>query len=103
MPGCHRTWVGYYTFVPQESAKKQKVGAAPVDSLCPLASSGGSVYEGYDAMLNQTDIGNNNNKFYIIQLLKVSAKKEVYVVWNRWGRVGVPGQSKAVLFDDVEK
>ena len=51
----------------QESAKKQKVGKAPVDSLCPQAQNG-AVHEDYDAMLNQTDIGNNNNKFYVIQV-----------------------------------
>ena len=28
------------------------------------------VYSDYDCMLNQTNIGDNNNKFYIIQLLQ---------------------------------
>ena len=30
----------------------------------------GDVVEDWDCMLNQTNIGHNNNKFYIIQLLK---------------------------------
>lgn len=56
----------------------------------------------YDAMLNQADVKNNNNKFYIIQVLCQSGVGP-FVVWNRWGRVGVPGQSKAVIFDDLKK
>ena len=43
-------------------------------------------------MLNQTNIGNNNNKFYVIQLLESDAGKQ-YWVWNRWGRVGKDGQN----------
>ncbi|KAI8620371.1 poly polymerase catalytic domain-containing protein [Chytriomyces sp. MP71] len=46
----------------------------------------------YDALLNQTDITNNNNKFYIIQVLKQD-NAEKYVAWNRWGRVGNNGTS----------
>ncbi|ELK25071.1 Poly [ADP-ribose] polymerase 3 [Myotis davidii] len=49
------------------------------------------VHEDYDCTLNQTNIGNNNNKFYIIQLLEVSGG---FACWNRWGRVGEVGQSK---------
>ena len=45
--------------------------------------SGAEVHEDYDCMLNQTNIGNNNNKFYIIQVLNVGQ----YYAWNRWGRV----------------
>jgi poly [ADP-ribose] polymerase 2/3/4 len=36
-----------------------------------------------DAMLNQTNIGNNNNKFYIIQLLQSDSGNK-FVVWNRY-------------------
>ncbi|KLJ05624.1 hypothetical protein EMPG_09333 [Blastomyces silverae] len=45
----------------------------------------------YDAALNQTNSSNNNNKFYLIQLLvdKTSGK---CTVWMRWGRVGEFGQ-----------
>ncbi|KAJ8259792.1 hypothetical protein GJAV_G00173510 [Gymnothorax javanicus] len=49
------------------------------------------VFEDYDCMLNQTNIGHNNNKFYIIQVLK-SGKS--YYCWTRWGRVGEVGQNK---------
>ncbi|KAJ9171804.1 hypothetical protein P3X46_015118 [Hevea brasiliensis] len=47
----------------------------------------------YDAMLNQTNVGNNNNKFYVIQLLE-SDDGGGFIVYNRWGRVGVRGQDK---------
>ncbi|KAI8917773.1 poly polymerase catalytic domain-containing protein [Powellomyces hirtus] len=42
-------------------------------------------------MLNQTEIKNNNNKFYVIQVLK-SDTSDVYYAWTRWGRVGAKGQ-----------
>ncbi|KAI0547680.1 poly polymerase catalytic domain-containing protein [Xylaria curta] len=48
----------------------------------------------YDASLNQTNAGNNNNKFYRIQLLRSAAGD--YRTWTRWGRVGEYGQSKAI-------
>ncbi|OWM78083.1 hypothetical protein CDL15_Pgr018652 [Punica granatum] len=52
----------------------------------------------YDAMLNQTNVGENNNKFYVIQLLDetiYNAESDgggSYMVYYRWGRVGVKGQ-----------
>jgi poly [ADP-ribose] polymerase len=63
--------------------------AIEVDSNCPNASQY-TVHGDYNAMLNQTNIGANNNKFYVIQLLEKGGK---YYVWNRWGRVGEVGQS----------
>lgn len=38
----------------------------------------------YDAMLNQTNIGANNNKFYVIQALSSGSR---YYTYTRWGRV----------------
>jgi poly [ADP-ribose] polymerase len=61
----------------------------PVDELCPLKGKA-EVHEDYDAMLNQTNIGANNNKFYVIQVLHQAGK---YYAWNRWGRVGEGGQN----------
>ncbi|PIA61333.1 hypothetical protein AQUCO_00300703v1 [Aquilegia coerulea] len=49
--------------------------------------------EVYDAMLNQTNVGQNNNKFYVIQALE-SDDGGTFMVYNRWGRVGVKGQEK---------
>ena len=39
----------------------------------------------WDAMLNQTNVKNNNNKFYILQLLKDDTVSR-YSTWFRWGR-----------------
>ena len=38
----------------------------------------------FDCMLNQTNIGHNNNKYYVIQVLQQGAQ---FYAWNRWGRV----------------
>ena len=34
----------------------------------------------------------NNNKFYIIQILLNEKTNQIFV-WNKWGRVGAPGQN----------
>ena len=47
----------------------------------------------YDATLNQSNLGQNNNKFYIIQVLQNDSNANNFYVWNRWGRVGVAGQN----------
>ncbi|KAL6050440.1 Poly [ADP-ribose] polymerase 3 [Balamuthia mandrillaris] len=52
--------------------------------------SGCSVHEDWDCMLNQTNIRNNNNKFYVAQILDNGGS---YYFHTRWGRVGEPGQS----------
>jgi poly [ADP-ribose] polymerase len=70
----------------------------PVDSVCPLA--GAKVHEDYDCMLNQTNIGANNNKFYVIQLLEKGGK---YYAWTRWGRVGEEGQNALLGPSDLGK
>jgi predicted DNA-binding WGR domain protein len=61
-----------------------------VDSLVP-GKDAYKVHADYAVKLNQTNIGGNNNKYYIIQLLE---KAGSYYVWTRWGRVGEPGQNK---------
>lgn len=43
----------------------------------------------YDAALNQTSAGDNQDNFYRIQLL-VSVSND-YKTWTRWGRVGAAG------------
>ncbi len=45
----------------------------------------------YSCTLNQTNIGNNNNKFYIIQLLQNDKHPEENCVYSRYGRVGERG------------
>ncbi|EXX54771.1 uncharacterized protein OCT59_022700 [Rhizophagus irregularis] len=76
-----------------EEKKMVKVvlkGKAPVDEAFDNKNSVHVYSEGeivWDALLNCTNIGNNNNKFYIIQLLQTDSFKEYYV-FNKWGRVG---------------
>ena len=42
------------------------------------------VFEDYDCMLNQTNIGQNNNKYYVIQILRyTTGKPGNFYVWNR--------------------
>jgi poly [ADP-ribose] polymerase len=54
----------------------------------PLSNA--EVVDDWGVMLNQTNIKQNNNKFYVIQLLKTGS---TYHVYTRWGRVGEPGQN----------
>jgi poly [ADP-ribose] polymerase len=70
-------------------------GGAAVDSLIPNNSAYRVLVEGgkvYSATLNQANLDANNNKFYIIQVL-VHETTGAITIWNRWGRVGVPGQN----------
>lgn len=56
----------------------------PMPSQAAFRTLSTQVHEDYDCTLNQTNIGNNNNKFYIIQLLEEGGR---FSCWNRWGRV----------------
>jgi len=38
----------------------------------------------YDATLNQTNIANNNNKFYNLQILKKDNNSSGYFFWTRY-------------------
>ncbi|XP_059800531.1 protein mono-ADP-ribosyltransferase PARP3 isoform X2 [Hypanus sabinus] len=83
-----------------KAAPKEKL-KAKIDEQCPLSiEAQAAVYEDYDCMLNQTNIGNNNNKFYIIQLIE---QDDSYYCWNRWGRVGETGQSNLSSPLDLNK
>lgn len=65
-----------------------------VDDVFPNAGSaevcGDADGTWWDCMLNQTNVDANNNKYYIIQVVKSGAK---HSCWTRWGRVGEPGQN----------
>ena len=66
-------------------------GVVPVDDECKQCYENYHVYATgenvYNAMLNQTNVGQNNNKYYLLQVLEHNFKSD-YVVWFRWGRVG---------------
>ncbi|XP_010069904.2 poly [ADP-ribose] polymerase 2 [Eucalyptus grandis] len=75
-----------------------KKGVAVLDQWLPdhIKANYHVLHEGddvYDAMLNQTNVGHNNNKFYAIQLLE-SDDGAAFMVYYRWGRVGIKGQDK---------
>ncbi|KAF7531533.1 hypothetical protein G7054_g8774 [Neopestalotiopsis clavispora] len=80
-----------------ENAQIAKPGIkVPLDEFVPSELLQFEVYiddDGviYDASLNQTNAGQNNNKFYRVQLLRNVAG--LYKTWTRWGRVGDRGQS----------
>ena len=42
-----------------------------------------NAHDVYDALLNQTDIATNANKYYIIQLLETDDASKNYYTWNR--------------------
>ncbi|KAJ8557738.1 hypothetical protein K7X08_004504 [Anisodus acutangulus] len=75
-----------------------KKGAAVLDLYLPddiktryhVLQQGNEIY---DATLNQTNVGNNNNKFYIIQVLE-NDNGGNFLVYLRWGRVGAKGGTK---------
>lgn len=57
------------------------------------------VHENYAVVLNQTNIGENNNKFYIIQLISDGT---LYFIWTRWGRVGENGSNNLANCGNLE-
>lgn len=65
-------------------AKKYKIDSV-LGGLYPKSV----IHEDFACMLNQTNIGHNNNKFYIIQVAK---DKKSFLCFTRWGRVGEQGQ-----------
>ncbi|RPD56226.1 PARP-domain-containing protein [Lentinus tigrinus ALCF2SS1-6] len=74
-----------------------KRGAAPVDEHSGWVDSHQvlSTPEGvWDAMLNQTEIGKNANKYYKLQLLHPIGKTDQCTLYTRWGRVGENGSNQ---------
>lgn len=54
----------------------------------------------WDVTLNHTDIEKNNNKFYVIQLIK---SRHGYYCFTRWGRTGGHGQQKMDFCAEMEE
>uniref|UniRef100_A0A0E0JI87 Poly [ADP-ribose] polymerase n=1 Tax=Oryza punctata TaxID=4537 RepID=A0A0E0JI87_ORYPU len=82
----------------EKIVKATKKGAAVLDQYIPdhiktayhVLQVGDEIY---DATMNQTNVGENNNKFYIIQALESDAGGS-FMVYSRWGRVGTRGKGK---------
>lgn len=86
----------------EECKGKEKTRTPKVDAHVPMASCYAVVAD-WDCMLNQTNIGQNNNKYYVIQLLqRTSPGAGGYSVWTRWGRVGEPGQHALKRFASMD-
>ena len=47
----------------------------------------------YDSVLNQCNIGHNNNKYYRLQILQSNSGSGAFYTWFKWGRVGEPGKN----------
>jgi poly [ADP-ribose] polymerase len=75
----------------------QEIASAVVDKHCELSSSDYHVLvskkRSFSCLLNQTNSANNNNKFYVLQILE-NTNKNSWHVFRRWGRVGLEGQTK---------
>jgi len=67
--------------------------AGTVDAHAPPFLLGGMVVNGFDATLNQTNLGANANKFIKVQLIRQAPGSGV-TLHRRWGRVGEAGQQK---------
>lgn len=76
------------TFAPSPHSSEP---IADVDDAASSRLRSGSVYDEYDVMLNQTNLGANNNKFYKIQLVKSSGN---FFLFTKWGRVGEDGATQ---------
>ena len=87
-----------------QGTKMIKKGKGVVDSHSGMASSTHGLEKDaivWQCTLNQTNVGANNNKFYIIQLLESDADPKKYWVWTRWGRIGAVGQSSLDPYPSV--
>jgi len=84
-----------------QTAKPSK-GKFKVDEHFPYKTY--NVHEDYACMLNQTNINQNNNKFYVIQLLRETPKSSsAFAVFTRWGRVGEAGQQAVAVITSIDK
>ena len=55
----------------------------------------------FTAMLNQTNLADNNNKFFLIQALE-RLDGTGFATWFRWGRVGYAGQTNLTDHDSLD-
>jgi len=77
-----------------------KKGCPKVDPECPKATTCQIHISPEDGkplacVLNQTNLFQNNNKFFILQVIK-EKDVDVFYTWIRWGRVGYKGQTNLI-------
>ncbi len=80
--------------------KTAAAGGGKVIPIDPNSGLAGSVHQDFDCMLNQVNIGSNNNKFYKIQLVENGGR---YTLYTRWGRVGEIGQHQTKVFGNQKQ
>jgi poly [ADP-ribose] polymerase len=88
-----------------------KKGNALVDPLIPNAfeyhviADTSNLFNGksFDCTLNQSNLRNNNNKFYIIQLLALDKYPNQFSLSTRWGRIGYDGQKSKIVIIFIMK
>jgi poly [ADP-ribose] polymerase 2/3/4 len=57
----------------------------------------------YTAYLNKADLLDNNNKFYVLQLLQQVHNPNSYGIFTRYGRVGTPGVQEMKQMDSKDE
>jgi poly [ADP-ribose] polymerase len=62
----------------------------------PKDKDGSYNYQNLTATLNQCDLKNNNNKFYILQVLVHDKDKNIFL-FKRWGRNGYKGSQDQIV------
>lgn len=86
-----------------QTSKQVGKSSSKVDPLCPVGYKT-EIYkedgEAWECMLNQTNIQNNNNKYFLLQVLVDTSGR--FYTWFRWGRVGYDGQNALKEFSNVE-
>jgi len=78
------------TAIVEEKKSPVSAGGPRPDRSVPGGREAFDIHLEYCTKLNQTNVGANNNKFYIINLLVKSGE---YFLWTRWGRVGEEGSN----------
>lgn len=76
--------IGFFEIIHSQQCKMNEFCMQKNEMLRNVLVCLHQVHEDYDCMLNQTNIGHNNNKFYVIQVIKAN---NTFYSWNRWGRV----------------
>ena len=88
---CNNTAKRVPVVTPTKKSRSPSTAAVD-DAASSNLKQNGSVDSAFNVMLNQTNLGANNNKFYKIQLIELSTGG--YVLFTKWGRVGESGKTQ---------